>query len=267
MSEKEYFEKIAQYKLLAKHEIGQNFLIEPRIAEKIVSLLDLQEGESVLEIGSGAGSLTYFLAKHENQITCIDIDESLIAKTQQDFSKNENVIIQMGNAMRWDYSSYDKIIGNLPYYITSGLVERSLLGGKKSKKLVFMVQKEWYQRLFSKPKSKDYGPLSILLEYRATKEESFNVSKSAFSPAPHIDSVVFSLKIRENSTCETADKLYSLACSLFLHRRKTILNNLYFVTKEAKSAEEALKKAKIEASKRPEELSLDDYLRILAVLN
>lgn len=267
MNEKDYFEKIAQYKLLAKHEIGQNFLIDPRIAEKIVDLLDLNPNESVLEVGSGAGSLTYFLAQHDNPTTCIDIDESMIAKTKEDFSKSENLLIEVGNAMRWDYSPYDKIIGNLPYYITSGLVERALLGGKNTKKLVFMVQKEWYQRLFSAPKNKDYGPLSILLEYRGIKEKSFIVSKNSFSPAPHIDSVVFSLKIKEDSSCEEANRLYSLVSSLFLHRRKTILNNLALMTKDPGFAENSLKKANIQPNKRPEELSVADYLKLLAVLN
>lgn len=267
MNEREYFEKIAQYRLLAKHEIGQNFLIEAEIARKIIDFLHLQEGENVLEIGCGAGSLTYFLSQTENHVTSIDIDEAMVTKVKNDFSSNSHINITIGNAMKWDYSSYDKIVGNLPYYITSGIVERCLLGATKVKRMVFMVQKEWYQRLFSSPKSKEYGPLSILMAYRGKKEKGFIVPRNSFSPAPHIDSIFFAINISQESNIETADKLYFLVSKMFLHRRKTISNNLTMFLNDADKADFALKSAKLKSSLRPEEIDLEGYLRLLAVLN
>lgn len=267
MNEREYFEKIAQYRLLAKHEIGQNFLIEPEIAWKIIEFLKIENGDNILEIGCGAGSLTYFLSEQPGRCTSIDIDEAMVTKVKEDFASCESVDVRIGNAMKWDYSSYDRIVGNLPYYITSGIVERCLLGGAKAKRMVFMVQKEWYQRLFSSPKTKDYGPLSVLMAYRGKKEKGFVVSRNCFSPAPHVDSVVFAIETKEGTDLETAKKLYDLTSSLFLHRRKTVLNNLTLSIKDGQKAEIFLKKAQLASNLRPEEIDLNGYLRLFAVLN
>ena len=119
MTEEKYFENIRSFKFLAKKEIGQNFLGDPEAAKRIVSLLEAKEGEKVLEIGSGAGSLSYFLSLGPAKADLIDIDEAMLQKLKEDFEGNPYLNIQFGNAMRYDYSSYDKIVGNLPYYITS----------------------------------------------------------------------------------------------------------------------------------------------------
>lgn len=112
MDKRRFFEGVESYRLLAKHEVGQNFLIDSEVAERIVSLLDIKPGEKVIEIGSGAGSLTYFLAESEGEVTAIDIDEALIAKLEPELGDKVNVTY--GNGAKWDYAPYDKIIGNLP---------------------------------------------------------------------------------------------------------------------------------------------------------
>lgn len=265
MNQKEYFENVASYKLLAKHEVGQNFLIDQDVAEKIVSYLEIKEGDHVLEIGSGAGSLSYFLAQYNEPIDLIDIDEALVTKLQHDFEEKENVHPQMGNAMRFPMESYTKIVGNLPYYITSGILERILLTAKDVRRGVFMVQKEAFLRLNAKMGNKDYGPLPLLIQYRAKMTRLLNVPRSSFSPAPHVDSLVFSLDFNENSL-ENANALYSLLNGVFLHRRKTILNNLTGYIKDSDKAKDVLTKSSISFTKRPEEISLDEYLRLLNLL-
>src|SRR5574344_1307779 len=100
MNEDKFFEGVASLKLLAKKEVGQNFLIDPRTAESIVNALDIQEGERVLEIGCGAGSLTYFLSRYSNEIDAIDIDEAMLLKTGKDFEKMENLHVIYGNAAK-----------------------------------------------------------------------------------------------------------------------------------------------------------------------
>lgn len=264
IDEKEYFENVASYKLLAKHEVGQNFLIDRNVCKNIVSSLDIKDGDRVLEIGSGAGSLSYFLASYKEEIDLIDIDEGLVTKLQNDFESIENVHPKLGNAMRYDMSEYTKIIGNLPYYITSGILERVLLNAKNVNRAVFMVQKEAYTRLNSSIGSKDYGPLPLLIKYRAKMSKLYSVPRTSFSPAPHIDSLVFSLDFFEDKrNLEKTEKLYSLMNALFLHRRKTILNNLTGYLKDSSKAKDVLDHSNILPTKRPEELSLDDYLRLL----
>jgi 16S rRNA (adenine1518-N6/adenine1519-N6)-dimethyltransferase len=266
MDEERYFKTIAEYKLLAKHEVGQNFLIDAGVAHKIIELASLQKGDKVLEIGSGAGSLSYFIAASSAESDLIDIDEALVLKLQSDFKNQVNVHPQMGNVMRFDLAPYDKIIGNLPYYITSGILERILLTASRANLAVLMVQKEVVARLTAPIGNEDYGPLPILLRYRAELSKGFVVPRTAFSPAPHVDSAVFLLRFRPESSLKEANALYSLVGKLFLHRRKTILNNLETVVSDPLKAKAILEKAAIVPTRRPEDLSLEDYRRLLSQL-
>lgn len=262
MNEDKFFEGVASLKLLAKKEVGQNFLIDPRAAESIVNALDIQEGERVLEIGCGAGSLTYFLSRYSNEIDAIDIDEAMLLKTGKDFEKMENLHVIYGNAAKWDYSSYDKIVGNLPYYITSLLVERALMEGKKAKRMVFMVQKEAAARLLSHPGSKDYGPLPIYLSLVANSKKLFNVGRNSFTPIPHVDSSVLRFDVIPESHNEETKEAYKFSQSMFLQRRKTIFNNLKSYLRDDTKSKEVLASCGIEPTRRPDAIPPLEYLSL-----
>ena len=266
MDEQSYFLNIASYKLLAKKEVGQNFLIEPRIAEKIVSKLDLQPDDYGLEIGCGTGALTFFLAKSEAKVDAIDIDEAMLAKTGNDFANHSTLTVKYGNACDYDYTPYTKIVGNLPYYITSLILEKVLLGAVRATRLVFMVQKEAGERILAKPSDKDYGPLNILLDLLYRGERAFNVSRNYFAPAPHVDSQVYVLSRKADMAIETAAKVYDLAKKLFLLRRKTIYNNLKHVLGDATKAEAVLSKAGLAPTLRPENLTPEQYLHLTRIV-
>lgn len=267
MDEEHYFEKVAEYKLLAKHEVGQNFLVDIAVAKRIVETASLQGKDRVLEIGSGAGSLSYFINESKAESDLIDIDEALILKLQADFAANPKTHPQVGNIMRWDLSPYQKIIGNLPYYITSAIIEKILLEASSCEVAVLMVQKEVIARLSAKVGSPDYGPLPILLQFRADFAKVFNVARTSFSPTPHIDSSVFSLTFKKDVSLPEARALYAFVSLLFLHRRKTILNNLSTVTKDSTVAKEALISAGIDPTRRPEELSLTEFQKLRSQLH
>ncbi|MCQ2741939.1 MAG: 16S rRNA (adenine(1518)-N(6)/adenine(1519)-N(6))-dimethyltransferase RsmA [Bacilli bacterium] len=266
MDDKKYFEGVMSYKLMAKKEVGQNFLIDPNSAKRIVDSLLIEEKDKVLEIGSGAGSLTYFLQKSGAQIESIDIDEGLITKLQNDFEGVSNLTVKWGNAMKYDYSSYDLIIGNLPYYITSGIVEEVLLKANKCRRAVFMVQKEAADRLLAKQGSDDYSPLTILLSYVSKAKKLFNVSRDCFAPAPHVDSTVIGLDFDENKRGEKMIDLYRLMQKMFLFRRKTIYNNLKSMLKDGDKAAKALEVAGIPVNARPEQLNAEHYMSLLNAL-
>jgi len=267
MDEEHYFEKVAEYKLLAKHEIGQNFLVDIEVAKRIVASAELQPSDRILEIGSGAGSLSYFIDKSGAESDLIDIDEALVLKLQDDFKDNPKTHPQIGNIMRWELRPYSKIIGNLPYYITSAIVEKILLEASSAELAVLMVQKEVIARLSAKVGSEDYGPLPILLQFRASFARVFNVARTAFSPTPHVDSSVFLLRFKNGVSLKEAGELYSFVSQLFLHRRKTILNNLTTVTKDSVAAKELLFQAGIEPTRRPEELSLSEFIKLRSQLH
>ena len=259
MDERRYFETIASYKLLAKHEVGQNFLIDTDAAKRIVDEADIQTGEKVLEIGSGAGSLTFFLAQTAGRIEAIDIDEGLIAKLQEDFG--EQVDVHYGNAAKYEYAPYDKIVGNLPYYITSSLIERALLLGVNAKKMVFMVQKEAGERLLSPVGEKDYGSLPVLLQWLSKPKRAFSVKRDCFAPAPHVDSVVLSFAMKERPDVDIK-KAYRFVESLFLQRRKKLLNNLKNLIHDGDKAKNLILDAGLSEDVRPEQVSPEAFLEL-----
>ena len=261
-SEEHYFERIKQYKLIAKHEVGQNFLIDPRTARAIVDLAGLDEKDKVLEIGCGAGSLSYFIAASPATSFLLDIDEALIAKLRHDFGSQKRVTPTVGNVLRHDLSPYTKIIGNLPYYITSAIIEKILLQSN-AKKAVLMIQKEAFARLVSPCGGKNYGPLSILMSYRASTKKSFIVPRSNFVPEPHVDSLVFCLDFDSKSDVVTARRLYDVVSALFLHRRKTIGNNLGYYLGNSSKAKDVLTASGISFNLRPEDVSLERYLYLV----
>jgi 16S rRNA (adenine1518-N6/adenine1519-N6)-dimethyltransferase len=190
-----------------------------------------------------------------------------VLKLQDDFKANPKTHPQMGNIMRWDLAPYTKIIGNLPYYITSAIIEKILLEASSCEVAVLMVQKEVIARLSAKVGSPDYGPLPILLQFRGDFAKLFNVARTSFSPAPHVDSSVFSLTFKKGVSLQEARDLYAFVSQLFLHRRKTILNNLSTITKDSASAKEALLSAGIDPTRRPEELSLAEFQKLRSQLH
>lgn len=261
MNEVTYFEGIRQLKLLAKKEVGQNFLVDSEIAERIVNLLDNVEGP-VLEIGSGAGSLTYHLVEKGFETTAIDIDPGLVSKLQNDFEKHPNIKVLQENVLKTDLSKYRQIIGNLPYYITSKILEKVLLNSKNCIKTVFMIQKEAYSRIVAKPGSKDYGPLGILMSIMGTPKKEFVVPPSAFVPAPHVESVVFSYSFDRIDENYDAESFYKFLNAIFATRRKTVLNNLKGIIKNGQQAESLLHKAGLSLDERAENIRPEALLSL-----
>ena len=262
MNDKEYFEKVKSYKLIANKSLGQNFLINPQTAEKIVSLLNIKEDDKVLEIGSGLGSLSYFLSKTKAHSTLIDVDERMIMFLQEEFKDSKNLEIKRQNVLKEDLSKFNKIIGNLPYYITSSIIEKLLLEGTNAETMVLMTQKEVYPKLLESNKS----PLSMFLNYVASISSAMDVGRNNFAPVPHVDSVVFVVTLNENIKNPENKELFKVMKQLFLLRRKNILNNLTNLVKNKEKAREILGKMGIDTNKRPEELSIEFYINLLKML-
>ena len=262
MNEKEYFEKVKSYKLIANKSLGQNFLVNPQTAEKIVGLLKVKESDRVLEIGSGLGSLSYFLSKTGSQCELIDIDDRMLMFLDEQFKSNKNIVIKRQNILRYDLTGFNKLIGNLPYYITTSILEKLLLDAKDTELIVLMTQKEVYPKLLKSNKS----PLSLFLNYVAEISSPIEVGKNNFAPIPHVDSVVFVIKPNQNIKNSENVHLFKIMKQLFLLRRKNILNNLANLLKNKEKAKEILEKMKVDTNKRPEELSIEFYINLLKML-
>ena len=262
MNEKDYFEKIKSYKLIANKSLGQNFLINPQVAAKIVSLLNIKEEDSILEIGAGLGSLSYFLAKSPAKSQLIDVDERMLMFLDEEFKDAKNIEVKRQNILKHELNGFNKIIGNLPYYITSGIIEKLMLDAKDAEAIVLMTQKEVYPKLLSSNKS----PLSLFLNYVADVSSPIDVGRNNFAPVPHVDSVVFVLTPNRNIKNEENKRLFKVMKQLFLLRRKNILNNLSNFVKNKEKAREILEKMGIDSNKRPEELPIEFYINLLKML-
>lgn len=242
-------------------DYGQNYLLEPTICEKIISLLDIQPNEKVLEIGPGIGSLTHFLSLHnEALIDLVDIDGRMI-----DFLKiiyqEKHINLILNDIRKHDVSSYNKIVGNLPYNITTETVTYLLENSRCASKLVLMCQAEAFPR-FSDASGKDYGPLSIFIHLLGDCSRKFTVKPGSFYPAPKCSSVVFEIKITNNNDFERINSIFNFSKRIFSNRRKTIQNNLSNFLNDKDLSLKVLDECGIPANKRPEELSPETIAKL-----
>ena len=239
-------------------DYGQNFLLEPDICKKIVDLLEINN-DKVLEIGPGIGSLTHFLTQYkESKITLVDIDQRMIDFLRILYTQ-ENTELVVNDIRKTDVSGYTKIIGNLPYNITTEVIVYLLENAVNAKRMVLMCQTEAFSH-FSDVSGKEYGPASILVHLLGDSKRVFSVKPGCFHPIPKCSSLVFTIDINENVDRDLALKVYKLSKQLFLNRRKTIYNNLSGYLGNKEKAQAILEKANIPQNKRPEEILPNDYV-------
>lgn len=262
MNEKDYFDKVKSYKLIANKSLGQNFLVNSDTAQRIVNLLDIKKDDRILEIGAGLGSLSFYLSQSDSNVELIDIDERMLMFLNEQFGAKENVTVKRQNILKYDIKGFNKIIGNLPYYITTSIIEKLLLDATNCERIVLMTQKEVYPKLLENNKS----PLSLFLNHVADISSPIDVGRNNFAPVPHVDSVVFVLTPNKNMKNEGNKELFKIMKQLFLLRRKNILNNLTNLLKNKEKAREILEKMKIDTNKRPEELPIEFYINLLKML-
>jgi len=239
-------------------DYGQNYLVDENIAKNIVSLLTINETNKVLEIGPGLGSLTHYINEVCNNYTLVDIDKRMTDFLHVVYPYTE---IINNDIRKVDVSSYDKIIGNLPYNITTDLVIYLLINAKKIHKMILMCQAEAFSR-FNDLSGEAYGPASVLVHLLGTIKKEIVVKPGSFIPAPKCNSVVFTFRRNHDSSYEEAVEAYFLAKQLFISRRKTILNNLSIHLGNKALSMEVLNKANIPYSKRPEELMPEVYIQL-----
>ena len=247
-------------------DYGQNFLVEPTISKRIVDALDLQENETVLEVGPGLGSLTHFICESNAKIDAVDIDIRMTNFLRVIYQSFPNVNIIENDIRKQDVSHYKKVIGNLPYNITTETIQYFLLNAVETERMVFMIQSEALNRFYD-VSGKDYGPVSVLLHLLGNVEKLFTVKAGNFYPVPKCSSVVFAININGQKNRKEATRAFVLAKQLFQNRRKTIFNNMLNVIKDKDLAIEVCDRLGINQLSRPEDLSPETYLAISKYLD
>ena len=239
-------------------DYGQNYLLDNTISQKIIDLLEVEKGDSVLEIGPGLGSLSHYLCQHKDcSITLVDIDERMINFLKIIY-QSPNVELVLSDIRKHDVSKYTKIVGNLPYNITTETIVYLLENAIKAERMVLMCQAEAFSRFFE-VSGKDYGPVSILVHLLGYSKRNFTVKPGSFYPIPKCSSVVFTIYLDKTVDYKEALDVYDFSKKMFLNRRKTIYNNLSSFLGNKEEASSILSRLNVSPNKRPEELSPIDY--------
>lgn len=251
-----------------KKKFGQNFLNDENILNKIVKESEIPEDTLVIEIGPGAGALTNKLKDVASNVLAYEIDLDLQNILIDKFKDtNVNIIWEdfLNRNIKEDIKDYKNkhifVVANIPYYITTPIVEKIIDSGIDVEKIVIMVQKEVGDRFSAKPGSKEYGSISVFLNYFFNIKELFIVSKNCFTPKPNVDSVILSLeKKKDKPIVKDEKKLFRLIKDSFRFKRKNLRNNLkdYDLTK----VEEVLKKYNKDLTSRAETLDLEIFVDI-----
>lgn len=266
-----------------KKSLGQNFLTEPNILRKIVATAEIDDRTNVIEVGPGIGALTEQLAKSAKEVLAFEIDERLIpvlADTLHTY-KNVNVIHQdvlKADLLKLTAESFTdnslplKVVANLPYYITTPIMMHFLESDLPVAEMVVMMQKEVADRISAEPNTKAYGSLSIAVQYYMTAKVAFVVPRTVFVPAPNVDSAILKMTRREQPLVQVKDEDFFFRVSKisFVHRRKTLWNNLtshFGKADEIKAKlEQALEIAEIKPSIRGEALSIAEFAKLADAL-
>jgi 16S rRNA (adenine1518-N6/adenine1519-N6)-dimethyltransferase len=228
--------------LLRKHgvrpqkRLGQNFLCDPNILEKIVRIAGVRDTDTVVEIGSGIGALTALLAAGARRVIAIEVDRRLVDVLREELGGLNNVEIVQGDVLEYDFASARpeggegriRVVGNVPYNLSSQIVLRLLDYRESVDRAVLMLQREVAERLAAPPGTKDYGPLSVYVALYTQPWLDMRVPASCFVPRPDVDSRVIRLDMRREPLCAVDDTALfrDVVRGCFAKRRKTLLNNL-----------------------------------------
>lgn len=269
---------LEKYGFSFKKSLGQNFLIDTNILKKIVSFAELTDESGAIEIGPGIGALTEQLARSSKKTVAFEIDQRLLPILEDTLSPYSNVKVIHNDVLKADVAeviaaefadiSDLMVVANLPYYVTTPIIMKLLEEQLPIRGIVCMLQKEVADRISAKPGTKDYGSLSIAVQYYTEAETVMIVPKTVFVPQPNVDSAVIRLTRRENPAVQVKDEnfFFQVTKASFAQRRKTLLNNLTSGLPDGKQKKEeilaALAASGIEPSRRGETLSLEEFGRL-----
>jgi 16S rRNA (adenine1518-N6/adenine1519-N6)-dimethyltransferase len=249
----------------AKKELGQNFLCNQKTIDEIVSLVDVQKDDVLLEIGPGLGALTNDLIGKTKNYTVVEYDAKFVDYLTRAYGDKDIKIVK-NNILKYKEFDANKVVGNLPYYITSDILLYLALNYHKLDRAVLMMQREAYKRITAKQGTKDYNALNIVLDYCFKITTNMIVVKTSFFPMPQVDSVVLTFSKKNDADNTFIKPLLTCTRAMFLNRRKTIFNNLNSLVKNKDQTNEILKSLNFGPSMRAEELTLNDFINLTNVL-
>lgn len=265
----EFKNKMEKYNFNLKKMYGQNFIIDENIIDAIINKASIDKNTLVIEVGPGAGSLTYKLSKFAKNVLCYEVDTTLKDLLKDNLCDCDNLEIIYKDFLKVNIIDdikkykYNKlyVVANLPYYITTPIITKFIEENIPVDKIVVMVQKEVGDRFKAKPNTKDYNSLSIYLNYYFDTKKILDVSKNVFIPKPNVDSIVIEFIKKENKyKLKNESLFFKLVKDSFTQKRKNLRNNLKKYNLE--KIEEVLKKHNLDLSARAEQIPIEIFIEI-----
>jgi len=271
-------EIVDKYEFQFSKSLGQNFLIDGNILKNISKAGGITKEDFILEVGPGIGTLTEELALNAKKVVAIELDENLLPILDETLNAYDNVEIVHGDVLKIDLKKLIedkleggpiKVVANLPYYITTPIIGKLLEENLNIDSIIVMVQKEVADRIVASPNNKEYGALSLFINFYSHPEIILKAPKTVFMPQPKIDSSVVKLTIKEELPDVNRDVFFKVVRSAFNKRRKTLLNSLSSgeLGLEKKVIKDTLEKANIPANIRAENLNIEDFIKISKTLS
>lgn len=271
---------LQKYHFNFQKKFGQNFLIDPHVLDKIISAAEITKEDFVLEIGPGIGTMTQYLAEAAREVTAVEIDRNLIPILSETLSAYDNVQIINEDVLKLDLAALAKernggkpikVVANLPYYITTPIIMGLFEGGVPIESITVMVQKEVAMRMQAGPGTKDYGALSLAVQYYAEPYLAANVPPNCFMPRPNVGSAVIRLTRYAEPAVKAKDEklMFALIRASFNQRRKTLqngLNNSQELSFTKEQIAEAIEKMGLSPSVRGEALTLEQFAKLSDLL-
>jgi 16S rRNA (adenine1518-N6/adenine1519-N6)-dimethyltransferase len=266
----------------AKKSLGQNFLVDGRVIDRIVGAFDARRDETVIEIGPGQGALTSRLVEKAGRVFAVEFDRQLIPLLRNKFGGHEHFKVIEADALAVDLcemitpATQARVIANLPYYISTAILQRLIEQRVCLTEMVLMLQREVVERITAPPSSSERGFLSVLVQAYCETETLFDVAPGAFRPVPKVWSTVVRLRVRDSLPFEVADErlLWRLVSAGFAQRRKTIFNNLRHAPDQLRArietaggAAQLLADARLEAQRRAETFTLEEWANLSNALS
>ena len=271
---------LQKYNFNFQKKFGQNFLIDTHVLEKIISSADVTKEDFVLEIGPGIGTMTQYLAEHARKVVAVEIDKALIPILEDTLKDYDNVRVINEDILKVDINKLAleenegkpiKVVANLPYYITTPIIMGLFESHVPISSITVMVQKEVADRMQVGPGTKDYGALSLAVQYYAKPEIVANVPPNCFMPRPNVGSAVIRLTRHENAPVQVKDEklMFRLIRASFNQRRKTLtngLNNAPDLSFTKEEVAQALEKMELSPTIRGEALTLEQFAKLSDLL-
>lgn len=262
-----------------KKKYGQNFLNDNSVLEKIILVSEVKKTDTILEIGPGDGALTRLLLESGEEVTSVEVDTDLVPLLNQKFGENKNFKLIVEDILETDikkifeskvnFEKKIKVVANIPYYITSPIINKLIENREIIDEIYIMIQKEVAERITAKPNTSDRSVLTLAVEYFGESELLFCIPKEKFTPSPKVDSAFIKIKLRKDKKYENMieeNKFFKYAKGAFSSKRKNILNNFKMMGFDKDKLKDIFKEKQIDGNRRAESFSIDELIEIIKIL-